>query len=240
MILFLPLKIPRWFYLFGVFILLLPFLLFFYFADLNRSCPASALLPLSHMVIGVDPGHGGYDPGVVISEDGIIEKDIVLGIGLCLEEYLQQGGAKVVMTRKTDADLLELPAAGPKKRKDMDNRLAILENSRVDLLVSVHANSFPAANWRGAQTFYQNGKENGEILAGCLQSELTRVLQNTDRLPQAGDFFLLRELGAPGAIVEVGFLSNREEATLLLDSDYQKKIAWAIYAGIIRYANHEG
>lgn len=239
MILFLPLKIPRWFYPLGLLIILLPFLILFWFANQNRAHPAYALLPLSNVVIGVDPGHGGYDPGMVASEGTVIEKEIVLGISLYLQEYLHQGGARVVMTRKTDMDLLELPAAGPKKRRDMNNRLAVLEKSRVDLLVSVHANSFPSSQWRGAQTFYQGGREDGKIIADCLQSELARVLQNTDRAAQSGDFFLLRELGAPGAIVEVGFLSNHEEALLLLDPDYQKKIAWAIYTGVIRFINYE-
>ncbi len=236
MILFLPLKIPRWCYPLGLIILLLPIFIFFWFAaEKNKAFPAYALLPLSDMVIGLDPGHGGYDPGTVSMQGTVVEKEIVLGICLYLQEYLHQGGAKVVMTRKTDTDLLELPAAGPKKRLDMQNRLAILDSSRVNLLVSVHANSFPSSHWRGAQAFYQRGREDGKVLAGCLQSELIRVLQNTDRAVQSGDFFLLRELEAPGALVEVGFISNSDEAALLLSPDYQKKVAWAIYTGIIRY-----
>ncbi len=238
MILFLPLKLPR-----RLFLLLLVFLLLVYsvFSWLayrrGKTYPAHALLPLSGVVIGVDPGHGGYDPGSM--QETAIEKDVVLAISLYLREYLQQGGARVVMTRETDTDLLELPVAGPKKQQDMHNRLTILKNSRVALLVSVHANSFPASHWRGAQTFYQDGKENDKILADCIQSELTRVLQNTDRIVKSGNFFILREMEVTGALVEVGFLSNPSEAQLLLTSDYQKKIAWAIYTGIIRYYSRE-
>lgn len=239
MILFWTLKLPRWFYILGSVFLLLVFFVFSQVFQKGRAYPAHALLPLSGLIIGIDPGHGGYDPGCMSLQGKAVEKDIVLAISLYLQDYLQQGGAGVVMTRKTDADLLELQVAGPKKQQDMRNRLAILEESRLDLLVSVHANSFPSSNWRGAQTFYQNGKEDYKLLAECLQAELIRVLQNTDRPVKSGDFFLLRELDVPGALVEVGFISNQEEARLLLAPDYQKKIAWAIYAGIIKYQSQK-
>lgn len=238
MILFLPLKLPRRFFLFGLAFLLLLFSFFSWLVyQKGKAYPAQALLPLSGLTMGLDPGHGGYDPGSMHGE--AIEKDIVLEISLYLRDYLQQGGASVIMTRETDMDLLELPVAGPKKRQDLHNRLAVLESSQVDLLVSVHANSFSTSYWRGAQTFYQDGKENGRRLAVCMQDELARVLRNTDRVAKSGNFFLLRELDVPGAIVEVGFLSNPEEARLLLNPNYQKKIAWAIYTGIIKYYSQE-
>ncbi len=202
----------------------------------GKAYPAQALLPLSGVIIGIDPGHGGYDPGSMHGE--AIEKDIVLDISLYLRDYLQQGGARIVMTRDADTDLLELPVAGPKKQQDMRNRLAVMKNSRVDLLVSVHANSF-SPHWRGAQTFYQNGKENDKVLADCIQAEFIRVLQNTDRVVKSGNFYLLREIDVPGALVEVGFLSNPAEKQLLLSANYQKKIAWAIYTGIIKYYSQE-
>ena len=238
MILFWTLKLPRWFYLLGRFFFAGLFIFFQVFQK-ERAYPAHALLPLSSLIIGIDPGHGGYDPGCMSPQGTAVEKDIVLAISLYLQEYLQQGGARVVMTRKTDADLLELPVAGPKKQQDMRNRLAILEESRVDLLVSVHANSFPSSSWRGAQTFYQDGKEDDKLLPECIQAELIRVLQNTNRTVKSGNFFLLRELDVPGALVEVGFISNHEEALLLLAPDYQRKIAWAIYVGIIKYQSRK-
>jgi N-acetylmuramoyl-L-alanine amidase len=184
------------------------------------------------MVIGVDPGHGGYDPGVIKGD--LKEKDIVLAIGLFLRKYLQQGGAWVVMTRDRDVDFLEA-VAGPKKRLDMQNRLRIIEEAGVDLLISIHTNGMNSSLWRGAQVFYQQGSEEGKLLAGAIQDELRRVAKNTDRQVKGGDFFILREASMNGALVEVGFLSNPEEAALLATPEYQKKIAWAIYLGIISY-----
>lgn len=233
MIVFLPLRLPRRFFLGLIFVLSI-FLIFSWLAyRQGKLYPARALLPLTGTIIGIDPGHGGYDPGSI--QGRAVEKEIVLAISLYLQEYLQQGGARVVMTRKTDTDLLELPVAGPKKMQDFQNRLAVLEKSRIELLVSIHANSYSSSRWYGAQTFYQNGKDDGKILAECIQAELIRVLQNTDRVVKSGNFFLLREMDVPGVLVEVGFLSNPAEAQLLLTPDYQKKIAWAIYTGIISF-----
>lgn len=198
----------------------------------SRVSPAQAILPLSGLIIGVDPGHGGYDPGS--GKGDIIEKDIVLQIALYLRDYLQQASGSVVMTRDEDVDLLEIPA-GPKKDLDFQNRKKIIEDSGVDLLISIHANAISSPRWRGAQVFYQEGNEEGRLLASAIQHEMIRVLKNTDRQIKSGNFFMLREIRAKGVIVEVGFLSNPEEAALLSSPDYQKKVAWSIYVGIINY-----
>ncbi len=198
----------------------------------GRVSPAQAVLPLSGRIICVDPGHGGYDPGTI--RNGIQEKDIVLKIALCLRDYLQQGGAWVVLTREKDLDFLEI-TAGPKKRLDMKNRCQIIEEGGGELLISIHANCISSSIWRGAQVFYREGSEEGKLLASAIQNELIRILKNTDREAKSGDYYILRETSIPGVIVEAGFLSNPEEAELLNSPEYQKKIAWAIYLGIISY-----
>ncbi len=199
--------------------------------------PAStieAVLPLNELVIGIDPGHGGYDPGA--SQGEFLEKDIVLQVGLYLRSYLQQGGARVVMTRVDDSDLLACPA-GPKKRTDLSNRLYLLEKAQVDLVISIHANYISSPRWRGAQAFYRQGCERSQSLSRVIQEELIRVLQNTTRQAAAGNYFILNETSDPAALVEIGFLSNPDEARLLNSPDYQKKIAWSIYLGIVRHLN---
>lgn len=198
----------------------------------DRVFPAQTVLPLSGRIICVDPGHGGYDPGTI--RNGIQEKDIVLKIAVCLQDYLQQGGAWVVLTREEDRDFLEV-TVGPKKRLDMKHRRQIIEEGGGELLISIHANCISSTIWRGAQVFYREGSEEGKLLASAIQNELIRILQNTDRQAKSSDYYILRETSMPGVIVEVGFLSNPEEAELLNRPEYQKKIAWAIYLGIISY-----
>ncbi|RQD77463.1 MAG: N-acetylmuramoyl-L-alanine amidase CwlD [Candidatus Syntrophonatronum acetioxidans] len=189
-------------------------------------------MPLVGTSIIIDPGHGGYDPGVQVS--GTMEKEINLEVALILRDFLQQGGAEVVMTREKDMDFLET-STGPKKRMDMKRRLEIIEGAKADIILSIHCNAIPSSRWAGAQTFYQEGREDGKILAEYVQGELIRVLKNTDRQVKGGNYFLLAQSSHPGVIVETGFLSNPQEASLLKNPGYREKVAWAIYGGILNY-----
>lgn len=198
--------------------------------------PALKVLPLPGRVIALDPGHGGYDPGV--DSQGLLEKDVVLDISFWLRDLLWQAGAQVVMTRETDQSLLEMPA-GPKKKQDLENRLKLIAEAEVDILLSIHANAISSPRWYGAQTFYKAEDEESKRLAGLIQGEFIRVMKNTTREISIGkgNYFLLENSPVPGVIVEVGFLSNPRERKLLSEPVYQKKLAWCIYLGTIRYFN---
>ena len=214
----------------GLVLVVILFLRFFLVP--NRSVAMSGL-PLSGKTIVLDPGHGGYDPGVYRNQ--VEEKIIVLGISVALRDYLQSSGVQVVMTRETDRDLLVVPTAGPKKKQDMKNRLNIIKNAQPDLVISIHANAISASRWRGAQVFYREDHEHSKKLALLVQQELARVLANTDRQATTGDYLILNESEVPAVLVETGFISNPEEARLLGDSQYQSKVAWAIYVAIGKY-----
>lgn len=196
-------------------------------------------LPLSGMVIAVDAGHGGPDGGAV-SKSGVVEKDINLAIALHLRDYLQEAGALVVMTRETDKDLADEHS---KRRKmvDLHRRALLVKSSDADLLISIHMNAIGSSRWRGAQTFYDVGAgEESKELARFIQEELIQNLENTDRVAKSTEnVYLIRTAEIPAALVEAGFLSNPEEAALLADENYQKKVAAAIYMGILRYTSGE-
>ncbi|MFH5186608.1 N-acetylmuramoyl-L-alanine amidase CwlD [Paenibacillus sp. TAB 01] len=198
-------------------------------------------MPLSGKKIALDPGHGGPDGGAE-SKDGIIEKDINLAIALHLRDYLQQAGAIVVMTRENDTDLAQSTTKGYSKRKteDLLNRAQFITQQKSDLFVSVHLNSIPSSKWSGAQTFYYPGSKENATLASLIQDEIKKNMQNTDRIAKSVDnIYLLKTLTIPSALVEVGFLSNPTEADLLRSPAYQKKVAAAIYQGILRYYSGE-
>ncbi|MEC0229820.1 N-acetylmuramoyl-L-alanine amidase CwlD [Paenibacillus alba] len=195
-------------------------------------------LPLSGKTIALDAGHGGPDGGAS-SKEGVIEKDINLAITLQLRDYLQQAGALVIMTRETDTDLAEPGTKGYSKRKteDLHNRADLINDKDADLFLSVHLNSIPSPKWKGAQTFYYANNPNNPNLASLIQLELKRNLENTDRVAKLADktVYLLKALKIPSALIEVGFLSNPEEARLLADEKYQRKIAASIYQGVLRF-----
>lgn len=198
-------------------------------------------MPLSGSVIAIDPGHGGPDGGAV-SKNGLVEKDVNLAVALYLRDYLQQAGALVVMTREQDQDLASAETKGYSKRKteDLLNRVELIQKHKAGMSISIHLNSIPSSKWRGAQTFYYPTNAEGKRLAESIQQEIRTTLNNTDRVPKTEDsFYLLKALSIPAALVEIGFLSNPEEASLMADANYQKKMAESIYRGVIRYMTEQ-
>lgn len=199
-----------------------------------------AIAALSWAVAGrlivIDPGHGGEDPGA-LGKTGVREKDIVLEISKKLAAILRQAGAQVLLTRESDRDLSDAGEESIYQRKlqDLSRRVELANQRKADLFISVHINSFPDPRENGAQAFSQPGSAEGKRLATAIQAEMNRFLAYPGRVAKQVDYYTLRMAKMPGALVEVGFISNPAEEKLMLDPQYQHKIAWAIYAGIVRY-----
>ena len=189
------------------------------------------------MTVVIDAGHGGIDPGKVGINDAL-EKDINLSIALKLKKYLEQQDIRVVMTREKDMGLYE-ESDSNKKVRDMKNRLAIMEEIKPELVISIHQNSYPEESVSGMQVFYYETSTEGKRLAEIMQQTMIVSLKpQKERTAKANDtYYLLKKTSAPIVIVECGFLSNRAEAELLVSSDYQEKMAWAIHMGVLRYLN---
>jgi len=187
-------------------------------------------------LIVIDPGHGGEDPGALGSM-GIHEKDIVLRVGIKLADTLRQAGAEVLLTRETDRELSNPDTKSLYKAKleDLTRRVELANNRNADAFVSIHVNSFPDRREDGAQTFSQPGSEESWKLAVAIQYELNRFLANPGREAKQVDYFANRMAKMPSVIVEIGFISNPREERLMNDPVYQNRIAWSIYAGIVRY-----
>lgn len=191
---------------------------------------AVSVLPVDKKCIVIDPGHGGFDPGKVAG-DGVTEKTINLAVAEKLKGFLEQGGAVVISTRTEDSSLSE------SKRNDLKSRADIANGADVDMFVSIHQNSFPQAGAKGAQVFYYKSSQEGKRLADSIQSRLREVVDmNNTRIAKANTaYYVLKEIKVPSVIVECGFLSNTEEHDKLLDEEYQSRLAWAIYMGILDY-----
>jgi len=190
-------------------------------------------------LVVLDPGHGGFDPGKVgVGE--VLEKDINLAIALELRELLEQNDVAVIMTREEDVGLDRLNE-GSKKNSDMRNRVNLVNQSKADLAVSIHQNSFTEPSSRGAQVFYHVESSSGKRLAEILQEQLKQTLQDGNhRVAKSNDsYYMLKKTECPFAIVECGFLSNPEESELLQKEEYQKKLAWAIHLGVLQYLNSD-
>jgi N-acetylmuramoyl-L-alanine amidase len=230
-------KKVKWFGFIAGFIVLI---ILFQWQFTNDKSWESWNLPLTGKVIYLDPGHGGPDGGAV--GGSTLEKDISLSITLLVRDYLQEQGALVLLTREEDVDLADEDTSGYSRRKaeDLKKRVKLINDSEADLFLSIHLNAIPSARWSGAQTFYYGRFIENEHVAKYIQDELRRNLENTERVAKPiGGVYLLKNTEKPGALVEVGFLSNPQEEKLLSTEQYQAKVAASIYNGILRYFSNE-
>ena len=222
----------------GILILTLALMKFFHHRFATQEV---SYLPITNRIIGIDPGHGGVDPGAV-SKSGVLEDDINLAIGLKLKRLIEQSGGIAIMTREEDKGLYTEKSTTLRQMKteDLINRKALIEDTGCELFVSIHMNSFTNSKYSGSQTFYYDGYPENEKLASIIQEELKVVLDRYNRRAAAirDDVYLIKELSIPSVLVEGGFLSNPEEEILLQTEEYQEKIAWAIYVGIMKYMNN--
>lgn len=203
------------------------------------SSKETAALPGTDKVIVLDAGHGGEDGGA-IGQDGTVEKDINLAVMKKLQALLEQSGCTVITTRTEDISLHESgdEKTGNRKIKDLNARKDIPGEYNADIFVSIHMNTFPDSKYKGAQVFYSSQPEKSKDLANCVQSELRsqvdgsneREIKNAD-----GNIYILNDAKIPSVVVECGFLSNAEEEAKLNSEEYQEKLAFAIYCGIIKY-----
>lgn len=191
------------------------------------------------ITIVVDAGHGGMDPGK-IGINNALEKDINLAVALKLERNLRENGINVVMTRTDDSGLYKETDSN-KKVRDMKNRLAIIEEAKPALAVSIHQNSYPDSSVSGVQVFYYKDSVKSKEAAEIMQTQMIRTLKpRKERAAKDNSsYYLLKKTSVPIVIVECAFMSNPTEAQLLTQDDYQEKVAWAIYMGIMQVINNE-
>lgn len=185
----------------------------------------------------IDPGHGGIDPGA-IGVDGSNEKDINLAISLCLKDILLANGYDVIMTRDEDISINDSQYKTIKKIKssDLNNRLKIINDHPEAIAVSIHQNKYKDESSSGAQMFYGVKNKKSEQFANALQNSFNNNLQgNNNRVvkPSTSSVYIVHNANIPITLVECGFMSNYEDIKLLTNEEYQQKIAFTIFCGIV-------
>ncbi|ABA21088.1 Cell wall hydrolase/autolysin [Trichormus variabilis ATCC 29413] len=183
--------------------------------------PGTRPIPKGRLVVLIDPGHGGKDPGA-IGIGGVREKDIILPISQRIAEVLQQNGVQVVMARNSDY-FVSLPG-----------RVQMAERVGADVFVSIHANSAGAGrpDVSGLETYYY---DSGLSLARVVHSSILRNVNVRDRGVRRARFYVLRKSSMPSILVETGYLTGRDDAAKLRNSAYQRQMADAIARGILQY-----
>ena len=190
-------------------------------------------------VVYLDAGHGGYDPGA--SCFGISEKSLTLAIQSRVKAKLEAEGYQVVTTRTSDTYV------------DLTDRSRAANASESDIFVSIHINASGSSAAQGIETYYYQPYAEypsrinaayhanptrlsmSDTLANAIQSSLINATGAQNQGVKRQTFAVLRETTAPAVLLELGFLSNPQEAARLNTSAYQETLANAIVAGIKSY-----
>ena len=194
-------------------------------------------------VVYLDAGHGGNDPGA--SYFGISEKSLTLAIQSRVKAKLEAEGYQVVTTRTSDTYV------------DLTDRSRAANASESDIIVSIHINASGSSAAQGIETYYYQPYAEypsrinatyhanptrlsmSDNLANAVQSSLINATGAQNQGVKRQTFAVLRETTAPAVLLELGFLSNPQEAARLNTSVYQETLANAIVAGIKSYYEKE-
>ena len=194
--------------------------------------------PVSGKTIVIDAGHGVPDEGAQ-SSTGTTEAETNLKISLKVQNLLEQSGCTVILTRSDENAIYDVDSNTLKQKKisDIRNRVKIGNESSADIFVSIHLNKIPQQQYYGWQCFYKEGNEQSNKLAKSIQENLNKSMQNENNrvAMKIDNIYIIKHVEIPTSIVECGFLSNPEEEKQLLDDNYQNRLAWGIYSGIINY-----
>ena len=192
----------------------------------------------------IDAGHGGFDGGAV-GVDGIVEKDINLSIALKLYDLFTINGYDAILTRDRDIALNDETATTTRQKKNSDihNRFDLMKTYDNCIFISIHQNKFTQSKYFGAQVFYGPKNPESQLLGEIMQANLIEMLQpeNTRKSkPCTDSVYLIYNAPVPALLVECGFLSNADDAYKLVNADYQKRIAFAVFTGVSEYLNYPG
>jgi len=180
-------------------------------------------------VIVIDPGHGGKDSGA-IGINLLQEKDVVLNIAkeiLSLNKSLFDNELDIYLTRYTDTLI------------SLSDRSRLAKRLKADVFVSLHCNS--SQNYsKGIEVYVHNsGKPKTEepvALGLSILNESTQKLGFKKRGIKFANFQVLREtIFCPSILVEMGFMTNMDEADYFLKPQSIKALALAVLMGVLDY-----
>ncbi|MDV2684328.1 N-acetylmuramoyl-L-alanine amidase [Alkalihalophilus lindianensis] len=191
---------------------------------LNISTPGSN--GLTNRVIAIDPGHGGTDPGAVAN--GLRETDITLGIGRELEKLLNNRGANPFLTRTNDTFI------------PLEERAKMANDRNADLFVSIHANAFSSSSANGVESYWNSTHSSADSkkLAESINKYLASDLGMNNRGVKEAGFVVIRQSRMPAVLIEVGFITNTNDANKMKQPDFYNKAANAVLKGIEDYYNN--
>ncbi len=183
--------------------------------------PDPGTIPEGQIVIVLDPGHGGSDPGAV-GIGGLSETDIVNPMSHRIRDLLEEQGVRVILTREDNRTV------------DLQPRVELANRLDANLFVSLHANaiSMSRPDVNGIETYYF---QSGQQLARTIHAHLLESTGGPDRGVRTARFYVLRHTRMPAVLLELGFVTGNQDARRLADPQYRERLSQAIARGILQY-----
>jgi len=176
---------------------------------------------LKGKIIVIDPGHGGIDDGTT-SIVGTFEKTLTLATANVVEKKLEDAGATVIMTR-TDDTYIPLM-----KRAEISNQ------NHADAFISFHYNCFNDPSKNGLTDFYYQKSKDYDLATDILNEVVKTTGLNNDGT-RFDNLEVLRNNTQPSTLIELGFLSNHRDDSIVENSSYPDKVAQGVYLGLLDY-----
>ncbi|WP_191566690.1 cell wall-binding repeat-containing protein [Metabacillus idriensis] len=215
-------------------------------------------------VLVIDPGHGGKFSGtcgLTGNSTGFCEKKANLIVSQKVRDLLKASDIKVYLTRDTDKEFAPYlkNADGSSTGGDFDVRMKIANgyakgNNDNSVFISIHHNAHPSNTYvKGFETYFYNGVDHAkpeyphdplqikylgdnQRLAGEIHPRVLSKLGSIDRgIADDQSFYVIRNAQMPAVLVELGFMTNREEEARIKTSDFQNKAAQAIVDAAVNY-----
>lgn len=190
--------------------------------EVRRPPPIDGARPLAGRLIVVDPGH---PPGGATGPTGLREAEANLSVSLRLQALLEGAGARVVMTRTTDAPV------------ELGARVRLADSLDADLLVSIHNNALPD----GVNPFTNNGTSlyyshpRSLPLARAIQGELVHRLGVPDLGVGRADLALTRATWQPAVLCEGLYMIVPDQEAALRSAAGQEAYARGVFEGIVAF-----
>ncbi len=185
--------------------------------------------------IVIDPGHGGAFRGTK-GQEGLDEADVNLGVALYLWGLLEEAGAHVRLTRKTDRDFVG--GDSTRLRDDLAARVAVANHFQPDVFISLHHNADISRNptRNEIQIFYKMtdpgpSRDIAHLIARHLRINVGG--QSTKVLP--GNYYVLRNCQSPAVLCEPSFLTNPFVESKLKLADKQRLEAEVYFIALLDY-----
>lgn len=208
--------------------------------------PTTSPEPEEKIKIYIDQGHNpflpkqnpddpnkGWNTGASNEALGLYEQDITYDFGIRLAKLLEQDGRfEVRLSRPTPDTIL-----GTDNDSALDFRINDAAAWGADYFISLHTNSYTSTSVSGIEVYAANGDEVGRELGNDILNALVKSTGLRDRgMRDGSDLRVLKNAQMPATLIEMGYISNEGDATLLRDSS--ELFIQGLYNGIVSYFNN--